>query len=141
MRLATVLAAVATVSNVVVVAVLMVVVGAAWVGVQSSWMMAAHDALPTWIRARVIALMLLAFQGCQAAGSLVWGALADAFSLEIAFCCGVHGDGERGHRRGCPWDRAGGDDYPHSRRCGYADRDSAGTGGGGVCTGPCDRGL
>ena len=82
---AAVLAAVATASNIVVVAVLMVVVGASWVGVQSSWMMAAHGALPTWIRARVIALMLLVFQGCQAAGSLVWGALADAFSLEIAF--------------------------------------------------------
>ncbi|MFC9835213.1 MFS transporter [Rhodococcus sp. NPDC127530] len=82
---AAVLAAVATVSNVVVVAVLMVVVGASWVGVQSSWMMAAHGALPTWIRARVIALMLLVFQGCQAVGSLVWGALADIVSLEVAF--------------------------------------------------------
>ncbi|TQC46710.1 MFS transporter [Rhodococcus sp. WS4] len=82
---AAVLAAVATVSNVVVVAVLMVVVGGSWVGVQSSWMMAAHGALPTWIRARVIALMLLVFQGCQAVGSIVWGALADAVSLDVAF--------------------------------------------------------
>ncbi|MFZ2175058.1 MAG: MFS transporter [Rhodococcus sp. (in: high G+C Gram-positive bacteria)] len=82
---ALVLAAVATVSNVAVVAVLMVVVGAAWVGVQSSWMMAAHGALPTWIRSRVIALMLLIFQGCQAVGSIVWGALSDIVSLEVAF--------------------------------------------------------
>lgn len=82
---AAVLAAIATVSNVVVVTVLMVVVGASWVGVQSSWMMAAHGALPTWIRARVIALMLLVFQWCQAFGSPIWGTLADILSLEVAF--------------------------------------------------------
>ena len=58
-------------------ATLLVVGGAAWVGVQTTWMTAAHEALPEWVRARIIALILLLFQGCQALGALLWGALAD----------------------------------------------------------------
>lgn len=60
-----------------VVAVLLVLGGAAWVGVQTTWMTAAHQALPDWVRPRIIALILLAFQGCQALGALLWGTAAD----------------------------------------------------------------
>jgi hypothetical protein len=55
--------------------------GIAWVGVQSTWMTLAHQALPDWVRPRVIALLLLLFQGTQAVGALLWGVIADAFGL------------------------------------------------------------
>jgi predicted MFS family arabinose efflux permease len=60
---------------------LLVLGGAAWVGVQTTWMTAAHQALPDWVRPRIIALILLAFQGCQALGGLAWGVLADLVGL------------------------------------------------------------
>jgi len=60
-----------------VVAVLLASGGASWVGVQTTWMTAAHQALPDWVRPRVIALILLLFQGSQAVGSMVWGNVAD----------------------------------------------------------------
>jgi MFS family permease len=61
--------------------VLMVVAGAAWVGVQSTWMIAAHKVVPTWIKARVIAFIMLMFQGSQAVGAILWGVLADVVGL------------------------------------------------------------
>ncbi|MGG6496163.1 UNVERIFIED_CONTAM: MFS transporter, partial [Bacteroidetes bacterium 56_B9] len=48
---------------------LLVVVGAAWVGVQSTWMIATHAVMPPWVKARVIAFVLLTFQGSQAVGA------------------------------------------------------------------------
>ena len=71
-------------SDVWVVAALLVLGGASWVGVQTTWMTAAHQALPDWIRPRIIALILLAFQGCQALGALVWGVAADVAGIEWA---------------------------------------------------------
>lgn len=71
-------------SDVWVVAGLLVLGGASWVGVQTTWMSAAHQALPDWIRPRIIALILLAFQGCQASGALLWGVAADLAGIEWA---------------------------------------------------------
>lgn len=58
--------------------------GLAWVGVQSTWMMLAHQALPDWVRPRIIALLLFLFQGTQAVGSLLWGVAADLLGLPAA---------------------------------------------------------
>lgn len=63
------------------VAVFLVLGGVAWVGVQSTWMMLAHQALPDWVRPRIIALVLFLFQGTQALGSLAWGVVADLMGL------------------------------------------------------------
>jgi MFS family permease len=60
---------------------LLIVVGAAWVGVQSTWMVAAHAVLPPWVKSRVIAFVMLSFQGSQAVGALLWGFLADRIGL------------------------------------------------------------
>jgi hypothetical protein len=60
---------------------LLVLGGAAWVGVQTTWMTAAHQVLPDWVRPRILALILLAFQGCQALGGLGWGMVADVVGL------------------------------------------------------------
>jgi hypothetical protein len=71
-------------SDVRVVAALLVLGGGAWVGVQTTWMTAAHQALPDWVRPRIIALILLAFQGCQAIGALLWGSAADFVGITWA---------------------------------------------------------
>lgn len=77
--------------------------GVAWVGVQSTWMMLANQALPGWVRPRVIAILLLVFQGSQALGAVAWGLLADAIgtpqALGTAAAClavTVHGFRRRG---------------------------------------------
>lgn len=77
--------------------------GVAWVGVQSTWMMLANQALPGWVRPRVVAIMLLVFQGSQAIGAVAWGLLADAIGTQgalgvAAACLGVtvHGFRRRG---------------------------------------------
>jgi predicted MFS family arabinose efflux permease len=58
--------------------------GIGWVAVQSTWMMLAHQALPDWVRPRVIALVLMLFQGSQAVGALLWGAAADLLGVDRA---------------------------------------------------------
>lgn len=78
---AVVLAGMAFVTRLDVMLVLMVVVGASWVGVQSTWMIAAHRVVPSWIKARIIAFIMLMFQGSQAVGAIIWGVLADAVGL------------------------------------------------------------
>jgi len=84
MLFAAMLLGLALASEVWVVAGLLVLGGASWVGVQTTWMAAAHQALPDWVRPRIIALILLAFQGCQALGALLWGAAADLVGLQWA---------------------------------------------------------
>jgi MFS family permease len=81
---AVVLVGMAVITRLDVILVLMVIVGAAWVGVQSTWMIAAHSVLPPWIKARVIAFIMLMFQGSQAVGAIVWGVLADLLGLVSA---------------------------------------------------------
>lgn len=68
-------------TNAVLVGGVLVLAGVAWVGVQSTWMMLAHQALPDWVRPRVISLLLFLFQGTQAVGSLVWGVVADLVGI------------------------------------------------------------
>lgn len=78
------LAVLATSTSAVAVAVAMFLVGMAWVSVQSTWMSMGHQFFPDWIRPRLIAVILLMFQGTQAVGSLMWGAISDAVGLEAA---------------------------------------------------------
>ena len=41
-------------------------------------------ALPNWVRARGLAYYLVVFQGAQALGAVIWGAVADATSVTVA---------------------------------------------------------
>lgn len=84
---AVVLLILATVSSPGLVMLFLVLGGAAWVGVQSTWMMLSHQALPDWVRHRTIAMILFLFQGTQAAGAVLWGALADAVGLSSSIAC------------------------------------------------------
>ena len=50
--------------------------GAAWVGVFASLSAGTQSAAPAWVRARALAMSLVAVQGSLALGSVVWGWLA-----------------------------------------------------------------
>lgn len=78
------LAALALVGELWLLAPFLVLGGIAWVVVQSTWMMLAHQALPDWVRPRVVAFLLMLFQGTQAVGALAWGAVADVVGLRGA---------------------------------------------------------
>jgi MFS family permease len=66
--------------------------GMAWVALMSSLNTAAQIAVPAWVRARALAVYLLALQGSMAAGSAVWGAVAAHMGVTTALlwaACGL----------------------------------------------------
>jgi predicted MFS family arabinose efflux permease len=75
---------IATVSNVVVVGIALLPVGAAWIAVMSSLNSGMQLALPKWVRARGLAYYLVVFQGAQAVGAVIWGSIADLSSATTA---------------------------------------------------------
>jgi MFS family permease len=78
------IAAVATARNPVLVGLALLPVGGAWIAVMSSLNAGLQLALPNWVRARGLAHYLVVFQGAQALGALVWGALADRTTVTTA---------------------------------------------------------
>ena len=66
----------ATVPDMLVVCVALILAGVAWIGIGNTNMLALQSAVPGWIRARALAVYMLVFQGAMAAGSALWGALA-----------------------------------------------------------------
>lgn len=75
---------IATVSQVIVVGIALLPVGAAWIAVMSSLNSGMQLALPNWVRARGLAYYLVVFQGAQALGAIVWGVVADRSSVTTA---------------------------------------------------------
>jgi MFS family permease len=63
----------------VLVALAMAAGGVAWLATLTSFNVATQTAVPSWVRARALAVYLLVFQGGLALGSAVWGALAARF--------------------------------------------------------------
>jgi len=64
---------------------LMLASGAAWIAVLSSLQLAAQTSVPAWVRARALAVYILAFFGASALGGIAWGAVASQLSLSLAF--------------------------------------------------------
>ena len=62
----------------------MVVGGAAWVSFMSLFNVQVLSQAPDWVRARVLAISMLVFQGAVAAGSATWGAVAAHVGLNRA---------------------------------------------------------
>jgi MFS family permease len=62
----------------------LVLAGAGWTAVLATLNATAQLLLPAWVRARALAVYLLVFQGGQALGSLVWGAVAGLASTEVS---------------------------------------------------------
>ncbi len=81
---AALLAVIALVPQFLVVAGAMLVSGAAWLVVVSSFNVAVQTAVPAWIRARALAVYIVAFAGGLSAGSIIWGAVATHQSIRAA---------------------------------------------------------
>jgi MFS family permease len=62
----------------------MLATGAAWLILTSCLNVAAQTLVPAWVQARALGVYLLVFQGCFAAGSAGWGALAGRVGNEQA---------------------------------------------------------
>jgi len=63
---------------------LMVAGGRAWVSEMSSFNVAAQTVLPSWVRARGLALYLLVFQGGMAISSMLWGTVAERYGNRVS---------------------------------------------------------
>jgi MFS family permease len=77
-------AVVASVHVVGVVCPVLVAAGSAWMAAMASFTVAAQLAAPGWVRARALAVYLLVFQGGMAAGSALWGAVAQKAEIPLA---------------------------------------------------------
>jgi hypothetical protein len=68
----------------------MLLAGSAWIVFLSLFNVLVLNHAPDWVRARVLAISTLVFQGAVAAGSAAWGAVAARFGIGAAlFCAGV----------------------------------------------------
>lgn len=80
--------ALASLSKLWLLSLVMAVSGMAWITVLSSLQVAAQMALPSWVRSRGLAVFMSIFMGSMALGSLFWGKLAElnsiGFSLTFA---------------------------------------------------------
>ncbi len=65
----------------------MVLVGMAWISVANSLTVAAQLAMPDWVRARGMATYQMALMGGSAAGSLLWGQVAEMLDVRAAVLC------------------------------------------------------
>jgi transmembrane secretion effector len=69
----------------------MIAGGAVWIMLMASFNVATQTTVPSWVRARALALYLLTFQGGMAAGSLIWGSLAQHGGISVALWCAAGG--------------------------------------------------
>jgi MFS family permease len=67
--------------------VLMVVAGGAWITFISLFSALVQSMAPDWVRARVLAIFILSFQGGIAAGSALWGFLGEWAGVQTALVC------------------------------------------------------
>lgn len=62
----------------------MVLVGMAWISVANSLTVAAQVAMPNWVRARGMSIYQMCLMGGSAAGSLLWGQVAEHLDVKGA---------------------------------------------------------
>jgi len=65
--------------------------GVSWIAVLTSFNVSAQTALPNWVRARGLAVFLMVFFGAMALGSILWGQVATATSIEAALLIAAAG--------------------------------------------------
>src|SRR5579864_1493727 len=70
---------------------MMLLAGGAWLSLLSSLNVAVQTAVPSWVRARALSVYMLIFFGGLAAGSALWGALAQRLGLPAALCLSAAG--------------------------------------------------
>jgi MFS family permease len=59
--------------------------GVAWTVKNNSLNVSVQLSAPNWVRARAYSVYLVVFQGCTAIGAVMWGAIASAFGMSMAF--------------------------------------------------------
>ena len=70
-------------------AAIMFVAGASWISVISTMQVTAQLSLPSWVRARGLAMYLATFMGSMALGSATWGRIASYTSTSTALTIAV----------------------------------------------------
>jgi hypothetical protein len=65
--------------------------GMGWVTACAALNASLLSAAPAWVRARMLSIYFLVFNGCVAGGAVLWGAVAQSFSMPIAFQAGSAG--------------------------------------------------
>jgi MFS family permease len=75
----------------VVAAAVMALAGFAWIAMLSTLNVAAQLAVPTWVKARALALYLVVFQGSMAAGATFWGTLAGEIGIPMTLLMAAAG--------------------------------------------------
>lgn len=69
----------------------MAIGGMAWISVLSSLSAAGQLALPTWVRARGLSVIIATYMGGMAAGSAFWGRMVELLNLQQAFLLAAAG--------------------------------------------------
>ena len=67
----------------------MVMAGMAWIATANSLTLAAQLALPDWVRARGMSIFHIGAMGGMAAGAVLWGLIANRFSIPVAIIGGA----------------------------------------------------
>lgn len=67
-----------------VIGALMLIAGSGWIAFIALLSAQIQNLAPDWVRARVLAIYLLVFQGGMAAGTALWGAVGERLSVETA---------------------------------------------------------
>jgi MFS family permease len=67
--------------------VAMIFGGLAWMTTMSTFNIGVQTVVPEWVRARALAIYLLSFFGTMAAGSVLWGVVAEHFGIPLALLC------------------------------------------------------
>jgi MFS family permease len=70
---------------------MMLLAGGAWLSLLSSLNVSVQTSVPSWVRARALSVYMLIFFGGLAAGSALWGALAQRLGIAAALCLSAAG--------------------------------------------------
>ncbi|HEV7473906.1 MAG TPA: MFS transporter, partial [Pyrinomonadaceae bacterium] len=81
------IAVLATVRNFPLLCLAMIAAGVAWMSLMSSFNVSVQTIVPSWVRARVLAIYMLVFFGGMALGSAVWGVVATHLGISPALLC------------------------------------------------------
>jgi MFS family permease len=88
---ASAVAAIALLSSHLALIAAMFIAGLGWIVVLTSLNVCAQTNAPDWVRARTLSMYLLVWQGGMAAGSALWGAVAERWGLPAAFLAAAAG--------------------------------------------------
>lgn len=69
----------------------LLLLGAAWIAALTTFSGVAQAVLPNWVRGRGLSVYLMVFNGAMAAGSVGWGAVAQAFDLPMTLLASAAG--------------------------------------------------